>query len=221
MSQVTRLERGYRRLVACYPRSFRKENGAEIIAVLLATASEGQQRPGVAESVDLLAGAFRMHMGLSRAPRTVMIAVRLMCLGALAELGVLVTTLVTWGSIRANAIAHYPQYAAVVTRIVNEDITGDMVILPVLVVAWLWVAWGNGRGSQLARVAAIVFAVLYTLALGVNLSEDLVSLAPAALIVSATSWALGLASVGFILAPQSWAYYERARPHSRPLDAVV
>jgi hypothetical protein len=40
------LERGYRRLVAFYPRSFRRENGDEIIAVLLATATSGQHRPG-------------------------------------------------------------------------------------------------------------------------------------------------------------------------------
>jgi hypothetical protein len=219
MSRITSLERGYRRLVACYPRSFRKENEDEIIAVLLATASQGQQRPGVAESVDLLAGAFRMHLGLSRAPRTVVTAVRLMCLGAVAELAVLVTTLVTWSDMRARGVAHYPQYAAAVTRAINSGVHADLVVLPILVLAWAWVAWGNGRGSQLARIAAIVFATLYTLALAVELSESYAVVAPAAMIVSGLSWALGVAAVGFILAPQSWAYYER--PRSRPLDALV
>ena len=79
------LERGYRRLVAFYPRSFRRENGDEIVAVLLATAASGQRRPGLPESFDLLRGALRMHLGLSRSPRTVLYAARLMCLGALAE----------------------------------------------------------------------------------------------------------------------------------------
>ena len=219
MSGMTGLERGYRRLVACYPRSFRKENSEEIIAVLLATSRDGQQRPGLAESADLLAGAFRMHMGLSRAPRSVLTAVRLMCLGAVAHLGILVTVLVTWGSIRAHAVAHYPQYAAQVTRVVNNDVTADMVILPILVLAWLWVAWGNGRGSQLARVAAIVFAALYTLVLGIELAEDVAPLAPAAMIASGVAWALGMAAVAFILAPQSWPYYER--PPARREDALV
>jgi hypothetical protein len=41
-SSSARLERAYRRLVACYPRSFRRESTEEIIAVLLATAREGQ-----------------------------------------------------------------------------------------------------------------------------------------------------------------------------------
>src|SRR5271166_5129952 len=105
MSEMTGLERGYRRLVACYPKSFRTENAEEIVAVLLATSPDGQRRPSLAASADLLTGAFRMHMGLSRAPRSVLTAVRLMCLGAVAELAVLVTVLLTWGSIRAQAVA--------------------------------------------------------------------------------------------------------------------
>jgi hypothetical protein len=216
---MTGLERGYRRLVACFPKSFRRENADEIIAVLLATSREGQSRPGLAESFDLLAGAVRMHMGLSRAPRGVVIAVRLMCLGAVAELAVLTTVLVTWGSMRAQAVAHYPQYAAAATRAVNGDVTGDMVILPILVLAWLWVAWGNGRGSQLARVAAIVFAALYTVVLVLELSQDVAVVAPAAMIASGVAWAIGVGAVGFTLAPRSWRYYERPRASAQ--DALV
>ena len=32
---MSNLERGYRRLIACYPRSFRKDNEEEILTVLL------------------------------------------------------------------------------------------------------------------------------------------------------------------------------------------
>jgi len=220
MSEMTGLERGYRRLVAFFPRSFRAENSEEIITVLLATASEGQRRPGLSESFDLLAGAFRMHMGLSRAPRSVVTAVRLMCLGAIAELAVLVTVLVTEGSMRAQAAARYPHYAAAATRAVSHDVTGDMVVLPILVLAWLWVAWGNGRGSQLARVAAIVFASLYTLVLVTELAEGVALVAPAAVIVSGVSWAFGVVAVAFLLAPRSWPYYQRpARDGAQ--DALV
>jgi hypothetical protein len=219
MSEMTGLERGYRRLVACYPRSFRKENADEVVAVLLATSRDGQQRPGVAESVDLLTGAFRMHMGLSRAPRSVLAAVRLMWLGAAAELAVLVITLATRSSIQARTVARYPQYAAAVTQDVHHDIIGDMVILPILVLAWLWVAWGNGRGSQLARVAAIVLASLYALVLVLELSAGLAVIAPASMIASGLSWAFGVIAVAFILAPQSWPYYEH--PRASRQDALV
>jgi hypothetical protein len=209
------LERGYRRLVVCYPRSFRKENEEEIIAVLLATALPGQRRPGIAESLDLLQGAARMRMGLTRAPHSVVTAVRLMCLGAAAELVTLITALVTWGSIRSAAVHHYPQYAAQVTRMVNDDVTVDSVVLPVLITTWLLVGWGNGRGNQWARLAAIALATLYTLVLCAELLQGVAALAPAALIASGVAWALGAAAVIFILHPRSWPYYERQPVISR------
>ena len=40
MSEQTTLERGYRRILAWYPRSFRRDNEDEILAVLLDTATE-------------------------------------------------------------------------------------------------------------------------------------------------------------------------------------
>ena len=57
MSEQAELERRYRRLLACYPRAFRRENGEEILAVLLACAQDGQTRPELAASADLIRGA--------------------------------------------------------------------------------------------------------------------------------------------------------------------
>jgi hypothetical protein len=209
MNSMPELERGYRRLVAFYPKSFRQDNGEEIISVLMATASDGQQRPGLTESADLLKGAFRMRMGLSHAPFTVVNAVRLMCLGAAAELGTLIIAILTWGSIRASVIHHYPHYAVALTRAVNDDLTADLVILPVAAVVWFWVAYGVGRGSQWARVAAIVLAFLYTLGLAIDLSQGVFTFAPAAMIASSVVWVIGAAAVGFLLHQQSWPYFER------------
>jgi hypothetical protein len=42
MTGSSPLERGYRRVLACYPKAFRRESEEEILAVLLATAQEGQ-----------------------------------------------------------------------------------------------------------------------------------------------------------------------------------
>jgi hypothetical protein len=47
MSDSASLERGYRRLLACYPRAFRRENEEEILAVLMACAQDGQTRPSL------------------------------------------------------------------------------------------------------------------------------------------------------------------------------
>jgi hypothetical protein len=54
MTDQEHLERGYRRLLAWYPRAFRQQNGQEILAVLLACARDGQRRPGLAQAADLI-----------------------------------------------------------------------------------------------------------------------------------------------------------------------
>jgi hypothetical protein len=58
------LERQYRRLLACYPREFRRENTEEILGVLLSTAAAGQRRVGLAEAADLIRGALRARLRL-------------------------------------------------------------------------------------------------------------------------------------------------------------
>jgi hypothetical protein len=78
MSEMASLERGYRRVLACYPKAFRQENEQEILAVLLASAAEGQRRVGLAESAALVRGALRMRLRpAGRPPRAVLGAVRL------------------------------------------------------------------------------------------------------------------------------------------------
>jgi hypothetical protein len=59
---MSSLERGYRRLLAWYPQPFRREQEDEILAVLMASAREGQRRPRLADAVDLLKSALRMRL---------------------------------------------------------------------------------------------------------------------------------------------------------------
>ena len=71
MTGGTGLERGYRRLLACYPRRFRDEHGEELLGVLLASTSDGQHRPGLLESADLVWNGLgmRLHLDNSRSAR--------------------------------------------------------------------------------------------------------------------------------------------------------
>ena len=62
MSKPAGLERAYRRLVAWYPRSFRREQEEELLGVLMAGSRPGQRRPGLAETADLLRGAVAMRL---------------------------------------------------------------------------------------------------------------------------------------------------------------
>jgi hypothetical protein len=220
-SSSAQLERAYRRLVLCYPRSFRRENTEEIIAVLLATARADQRRPSLAEVADLLRGAARMRLGLSSCPRTVLHAVRLMYLGALAEVVTLVTLLLSVGSIQAatraaalRAVGPHATHAvtqqvlAKAASVVSVTVLVDTVVTSVAIAVWLVVAWANGKGSPLARVVAIIACALYTAFTIPGLLSRDDTYAPAAPL--AASWAvmaIGSAAVVLLVAKQSWPYY--------------
>jgi hypothetical protein len=68
MTNSRRLERRYRRLLAFYPKAFRREHEGEILAVLMAAATEGQQHPGLAESANLLGHAIFMRLRQTQVP---------------------------------------------------------------------------------------------------------------------------------------------------------
>ena len=203
------LERAYRRLVALYPRSFRSENEEEIVAVLLATAREGQRRPGIAESADLLKGALRMRIGLSRTPRTVLHAVRLMYLGAIAELGVLFTLVLTEGSIRAAVIHRNPGVTTAQLNSLNGVFVFDVAGCCVAAALWLWMAWANGKGYGLARVVAIVFFGLATVGMIADMADGTGLYAPVAVIAAGVVWLIGLGAVVLLLQKQSGNYFAR------------
>lgn len=61
MSDPTRLERSYRRLLAVYPAGFRREHEEEILVLMDAT-DDGRQRPRLADAADLLAHAISMRL---------------------------------------------------------------------------------------------------------------------------------------------------------------
>jgi hypothetical protein len=62
MNDDPHLERRYRRLLACYPATFRREHEQEVLSVLMAGAEEGQRWPRLAEAADLLRSATSMRL---------------------------------------------------------------------------------------------------------------------------------------------------------------
>ncbi|MGO9901019.1 MAG: hypothetical protein ACLP0J_15305 [Solirubrobacteraceae bacterium] len=57
MTDVAHLERRYRRLLASYPKAFRREQEDEMLVALMAGAKNGWQRPGLTDSADLIRNA--------------------------------------------------------------------------------------------------------------------------------------------------------------------
>jgi hypothetical protein len=170
MTDSERLERDYRRLVALFPRAFRRESEEEILAVLMATAREGQRRAGFAESADLISGALRMHRG-PRLPRALLIAVRLTYAGAAAELAVLIVLLVTFASLTSAPIRAYPDFSlAEWHAVLFAHLPAVEAGAPVLLGLWVWLACANARGHHTARVA---FRVVYVIIiLGIAAEAD-------------------------------------------------
>jgi hypothetical protein len=166
MSGPSRLEPAYRRLLACYPRAYRRENEEEILAVLLACAHDGQQRPGLAASVDLIKGAMRMRLWPAvRAPRTVQTAVWLMCAGVAAQLAYLIINVATVGSVGSAYARKYPPWAAAaVHHVVTVQVVKYEVGGAIGVGVWLVLAWALVRGRNLARFAVAAVFVLDCLA---------------------------------------------------------
>jgi hypothetical protein len=68
MTNSRRLERRYRRLLAFYPKAFRREHEQEILSVLMAAAAEGQRRPRLAESADLVTNGIVMRLRQTKVP---------------------------------------------------------------------------------------------------------------------------------------------------------
>jgi hypothetical protein len=68
MTDATELERRYRRLLAFYPNAFRREREQEMLSVLMEGAADGQRRPRIAESFDLLTHAISMRARQTQLP---------------------------------------------------------------------------------------------------------------------------------------------------------
>ena len=199
-----RLEHGYRRLLACYPRSFRADSEEEVLAVLLAAAAEGQARVGSAEAWDLIRGAVRMWLWpAAPRPRAVRAAVKFMLAGAAAELAVVITMLTTAPAVRAALAAK--DVAAV--HPVAVRLIVDLGAAPLVIGLWLWLAWANGRGEDWARMISAACFGLVTLSMIAVLGQGGAVYALANVAVASLEWALGLVSVVLIFTPAAWRYY--------------
>jgi hypothetical protein len=217
MTESERLERGYRRIVAFYPRSFRRESEEEIVAVLMATAQPGQRRVSLAEYADLIRGALRMHRG-PQLPRPLLVAVRLTYAGAAAELAVLTVLLMTLASLTSARIRSYPVISAAQWHaVLAGHLTAVAVGAPVLMAAWAWMACANARGHHAGRVAFRVVHVIITLGVIAEVDPSLAQYGMGAAIAAAVMIQVQLAAIWLIFYPSADPL--PYRPH-RQLDAA-
>lgn len=210
------LERGYRRLLACYPRAYRRQNEEEMLAVLLACARDGQQRPGLAVAADLIKGAMRMRLWpASRPPRIVRAAIWLMFAGVAAELTYLIINVATAGSVGSAYARRYPPWAAaavhhaVTVLVVRYEVGGVIGIAVCLLLAWALV-----RGRSLARFALAACVCLDWLAMFQAAGRGATEYAQADMTAAAVTWLLILPASLLLFIPASSRYY-RQKPRGR------
>ena len=211
ISESASLERGYRRLLAWYPTWFRQDNEEEVLAVLLACAQDDQTRPSREATIDLLKGAARMRLRPRPGqPRAVFAAVRLLCFGALAELGALVTVIATSASVEATVTRGAPASA----QSAGLHILANEVLAPVAIAAWLLLARGISRRSDSARAGVAAFFGLITLSMLAVLAAGAPMYATADFAAGAAVWFICLVSMVLIVTPASNRYF---RPESAAL----
>jgi hypothetical protein len=219
MTDQAKLGRGYRRLLAWYPRAFRREYGPEIVAVLMACARDGQRRPGLAESADLIRSGLRMRLrpGVPRPARTVRAAVRLMYAGAAVSTVNLINSvyvLVVLASIDDNKIhrmrlpeltgaLQVPHLSPVA---ITAGIAGDLVVIA----PWLWMARMAGQRRNGARIAAAALLGLATLDVILVFAAPRLSLtdSPGNPLLTLLTWPVGAAAVWLLWRPASAAFFK-------------
>jgi hypothetical protein len=207
------LERGYRRLLRWYPRWFRLQNEDEILAVLLACAQDGQQRPSLEAALDLLKGAARMRLRPRPGqPRTVFAAVWLMTAGAVAGVTDLITLWATEGDIKATLAARYPALAHDLGHAVSIQVTIDEITGPAGLGVLLWLTWMSSRGRQRGRAGFAVLFGVTSLSELYALSQGSLLYAPASMGVSLGIWVIYAAAIVLIFNQASSPYFQRREP---------
>jgi hypothetical protein len=199
MTNQANLERGYRRLLAWYPPAFRRDHGEELLAVLMAYAPDGQRRPGLAASADLIRSGLwmRLRPSVPRSAPTVRAAVRLMYAGAAVTTLSLIITIISlafigsgWGSLRL--FGHSQPLPVVIT----VGIMGGLILIGL----WLWMARANGQGRNWARILSTVLFGLATLHLSNNTGA-------VEWVFAVVTWLVGLAVVWLLWRPSSNAFF--------------
>jgi hypothetical protein len=152
-------------------------------------------------------GAVRMHLGLSRSPRPVRNAVRLMCAGAVLTLADVVTVLVTLGGVRSAAL--HDLAARQWPTVMLTQVGFWLASAPIGAGVWLWLAWANGRGYHWARPAFVAFFCVLTTAVFFGLGEDALPYTLADLIATTVLWLVGVAAALLIFSETASPYYQQ------------
>jgi hypothetical protein len=216
MSEQARLERRYRRLLACYPRAFRSEHEEEMLVVLLACARHGRQRPGVWDAANLLLNAMRMRLAppTPRSNRSVLWGVRLLVVTACLELVALLVVTATRGAVDAAVLRHFAAGdSAHLIAGVQAQVTRVEIGASIVTAAWLVLAWANAGARRWARGATVALAMLTGLSLLTAIAHHAATYAPADLASGIALCLSAATATALIISTRADSHY-RPRRHA-------
>jgi hypothetical protein len=212
-------------MLGWYPRPFRREHGQEILAVLMACAPDGQRRPSLSESADLIRSGLRMRLrpGVPRSARTVRAAIRLMYVGAAISAVYLINSvymLIVMASIDDNKIhrMRLPELtgAVQVPPLSPAAVTAGIVRQLAVIALWLWIARVASQRQNWARITAAAVLGLATLEIVLFFAAPrLITtgiLDDSALAV--LTWPVGAAAVWLLWRPASSAFFNPELPQA-------
>jgi hypothetical protein len=196
------IERRYRRLMACYPSTYRRENEEELIAVLMAATSEGERRPSLATSLNLIKCGLwmRLHPRVPESAPSVRAAVRLMYVGAVFTGLSLFLALDSLDYFSGGARLRFLGKAQPLPVAIGVGVLFALILISL----WLVLARAIGQGQNWARVLSTALFALATVHLfGVK--------GTVSLIFVVVTWLVGLATVSLLWRPGSSAYFNSQR----------
>jgi hypothetical protein len=214
MTEPALLERRLRRVLTCYPRPFRREHEEEILAVLMAGVEDGRWRAGWAASADLIRAAASLWLrgGTPRVPGRMLAATRLMYVGALVELGTLITIVASLSSMRSAIVRSDSQYTAAQW---HAEVYGQVLPLAagaaVSIGVWVWLARASLRGRGWARPAFAAFFAVLTVSLINGIAHDAAAYAPADLTAGVLLWLVALLTVALLFSGPTASNDTRSR----------
>ena len=200
MNRTASLERRYQRLLAWFPRGFRLEHEEEMLGLLMVGAKETQQRPGLADSANLIrcAVGMRLHPRGPQQAATVQAAVRLMVLGALVNAVAWVTYVTTAKSMHSAVLRNDPgNWTAV-----QGHLTTVEVFAPFAIALWLCLAWAKAAGRGWARGVFTAFFGVLTLSLILVLAEGGIASFAADAAATGVLWLTALSVVVLLHLPR-------------------
>ncbi|HEX3589914.1 MAG TPA: hypothetical protein VHV74_09785 [Pseudonocardiaceae bacterium] len=196
MTGQTRLESRYRRWLVWYPKSFRRDHDAELLAVLVAVSREGQRHPSPGELFALVRGGLAMRLlpDLPRSARLLRTAIGLLCLGAALEVATWLAVIATRNSVAASLGLR----TGILARLAL-----DLVAAPVVVIALLLLAWAIGHGRRWGRGGLVALVLLTTIGFLTAVSQGAASYAPIDVIVDGLAWLTTLVATVLVLSAAS------------------